>query len=85
MRHSNAAAEFESIIESHPSQHSVMPYAKYFRCKSLEGVSRPFSYNLGVGKAYQCYMDFVAEFPQSEYAADSKVKLAELKNALAEW
>jgi len=91
----NALTEFESILQSYPLQHSVVPYTKYMRCKSFEAISRSFINNLGAGKAhggaqsvrdtYFCYMDLIAEFPQSDYAADGKAKLLELKNALARW
>ena len=90
--YASALAQLDDYIKRYPA-HSSTPYAHYLRCQSFEDISRSFLDYLNSDKAQRdaqsvkdafiCYTGLINEFPRSEYAANGKTKLPELKNALA--
>lgn len=90
--HLSAVRELDEFIRMHP-RHPRLPYAMYLKGIAHESTTRSFLDRFisdparrdsePIRLAYQDYTQLIQRFPNSEYAADAKLRLVRLRNNLA--
>lgn len=88
----SAIRELDEFIRMYP-RHTRLPYAMYLKGLARESTTRSFLDNYisdparrdsePIRQAYQDFTQLIQRFPNSEYAADAKLRLIRLRNNLA--